>query len=217
MQAADPDYSNFLESLKKRLKEQLPGLESQLKMAPVNREHLIYRLKHKTPPRQSAVLILLFPHLGNLHTVFIKRNIYNGVHSGQVAFPGGQFEKYDNDLYATALREAEEELGIDPTSVVILGSLTKLYIPPSNFDVMPVVAFTTTKPIFRMQPAEVADIFITSLSHLADPETCQNKRITYADGRIFQTPCFMVDDHMIWGATSMILNELIEILQGVGI
>ncbi len=210
-------YSNLthfkeqMSQLKKRFDLPLPGIESQLKWAPEYRQELIEKNNFSEPPRQSAVLILLFPDAGKVHTVFIRRNLYDGVHSGQIAFPGGRAEPEDADLVATALREAEEEIGIDRNQVEVLGCLTKLYIPPSNFDVQPVVGYSLSKPDFIPQLSEVSGFFTVEIDHLMKSETCQTRKVVYANGREYLVPCFAVDDYVIWGATSMVLNEFLEL------
>jgi 8-oxo-dGTP pyrophosphatase MutT (NUDIX family) len=212
---SDSKFKQLINTLSNELKKPLPGIESQLKMAPSTREQLLRSMKHPNEPKQSAVLILLFPYDGEAHTVFIQRNVYDGVHSGQIAFPGGRHEPTDSDLVFTALREANEELSVVPNDVTVIGKLTKIYIPPSNFDVLPVVGCLNYKPEFRIQPSEISGYFMVKLDHLENPETTQHKQIRLSNGMEFMTPCYVVGSNIIWGATSMILNELIEVLKAI--
>lgn len=208
-------FESFVHRLSVRLKQDLPGLDAQLALAPAYRAELLKLAEKRGQARQSAVMILLFPENGQISTVFIQRNLYDGVHSGQVAFPGGRFEETDPNLEYTALREMEEEIGIPMKSVHVIGTLTKLFIPPSNFDVLPVMGYIGFKPDFKPDASEVSGVFSVPLSHLANPANCSTKPITLADGRQFDVPCFVVGDYVIWGATLMIISELVEVLKDI--
>lgn len=154
------------------LTKELPGLLTQLKMAPATRLAEIAKsqltIEHKDYlgkiPRKSAVLILLYPKNNSTHLVMMVRATDDTVHSGQVSFPGGKVEKNDQTISHTALREAHEEIGVIPESVEIIGKLTKLYIPPSNFDVYPVIGYTNTTPVF-ITNNEVQKILEIDLPH----------------------------------------------------
>lgn len=209
------DFDGFVNGLARRLKQPLPGLEAQLKLLPAYRAELRRSTQSPADARQSAVLILLFPESNDVKTVFIQRNIYDGVHSGQVAFPGGRFEKGDKDLEKTALRETEEEVGVPSSRIRLIGKLTKIYIPPSNFDVLPFVGCLAEPPTLIPDPSEVSGVFTVSLNHLIRPESCQMSAIDLPDGRQIDAPCYLVDNYRIWGATSMILSEFIEVLKEV--
>src|SRR5690606_34915901 len=121
--------------------------------------------------RQGAVLALLYPKNGELYTVLILRNIYEGTHSGQVSFPGGKREVEDKSLWHTALREANEEVGIMVENVKLIGELTKVYIPPSRFLVTPFLAYTHEAPDFKRDRIEVQRIIETPVSIFLDSET----------------------------------------------
>ena len=125
----------------------LPGLLSQLKMAPVTRINEL-KMPSNNDTRKSAVLILFYPKNNQTTIALIKRSVDNSVHSGQISFPGGKVEKDDLSLAHTALREANEEIGINLVTVKIIGKLSKLYIPPSNFDVYPIIGITHKTPVF---------------------------------------------------------------------
>ncbi|MFT4033803.1 MAG: CoA pyrophosphatase, partial [Siphonobacter sp.] len=120
-------FTEFSEHLSQRLQEPLPGELAHQKMAAGSR--LRYKVQPNERTRQSAVLILFYPYLGDIYTPLILRPKYEGVHGGQMAFPGGRMERTDKGLIHTALREAQEEIGIKASDVKVLGSLTKLYIP----------------------------------------------------------------------------------------
>ena len=133
-------FNRFINLLKARLKSPLPGEDTQYLMAPVSRLKAEQLPKENYNPKKSAVLVLLFPEDETIKTVLIKRPVYDGVHSGQVAFPGGKFDDIDIELKQTALRETFEEIGVQSAEIEIIGQLTDLYINPSNFLVSPFIA-----------------------------------------------------------------------------
>ena len=203
-------------------KDRLPGISSQLKMAPVTR--LTELKKHAIPitigtrasfigdnAKKSAVLILFYPKNNQTHIALIKRSIDKSVHSAQISFPGGKSEITDKSLIHTALREAEEEIGIITDSIKVIASLTKLYIPPSNFDVYPFVGVTYHTPDFKPN-YEVQKILEVDLETLMNPETCTHKKIQHRTGNDFVVPCYYVQEEVIWGATAMIISELLQVV-----
>lgn len=198
----------------------LPGLASQLKLAPITRlaEHTIPIAigTHASEwrgnnPKKSAVLILFYPKSDRIHLAMIVRATDNSIHSGQVSFPGGMAEKDDLSLNDTALREANEEIGIVSDSVTIIGQLTKLYIPPSNFDVYPIIGVTYSPPIFKSNN-EVQKILEIDLATLTSPETRTHKQIQHRTGKDFMVPCYYIQGEVIWGASAMIISELLEVV-----
>ncbi len=194
----------------------LPGLESQLLMAPPNRREEIGDPARKANAVRSSVLILFYEKSGEPYIVFIKRPEYNGVHSGQIAFPGGRWEQTDKSFYHTALREAREETGILPERVRLAGNLSELYIPPSNYLVSPFVGFYEAIPVFRPDPLEVAQILEIPFGFFVSPTSIENVEILAAGNRQIYTPCFKYQGHIIWGATAMMLNELLILWKSTG-
>lgn len=184
-------------------------------MDPTRRLNYDNTWQHDSAPRKSAVLILLFPDGQDIKTIFIQRNIYDGVHSGQIAFPGGRYEIFDENLVNTALRETEEEVGVPQKDVNPIGHLTEIYIPPSNFDVLPVIGWTPKTPRIKIDPIEVSSAFCVSLSALLDPASKSMKEILMATEQRLEVPCFVINGKIIWGATSMILNEFTEIVSPI--
>jgi len=207
------EFRVFIESIKKRLEKPLPGVHSQLKMASMRR--LIKDGKVVIPDdvRQGGVLALFYPTDGKIYMVFIKRTEYPGVHSGQISFPGGGREASDKDMIDTALREAEEEIGINRDAIVPIGKLTDLFIPPSNFLVTPIVGYANERPDFRSDPEEVESILEVPIEELLNELNILEKDITIFPAIRLKVPCFYVDGNVIWGATAMILNELIDIIR----
>ncbi len=212
MEETQPTICKTLEHLREALAGDLPGSISHLRMASrVRRSEM--KFKYNTEGAvPSSVLILLYPVDGRLHSVFILRQTYDGVHSGQVSFPGGRQEPADRDLVDTALREAAEEVNIDPSSVEVLGTLSEMYIPPSNFLVLPVVGYTATRPDFRPDTTEVAEIIESGLEFLFD-ETRKKETTLNIRGTVIDTPYYDVKDKIIWGATAMILSELADVIK----
>lgn len=202
------------EYLAKRLKSPLPGWESQKKMANIPRVREFDHQVVNKETKMGGVLILLYPRDGSIHIVLMKRTEYNGVHSGQISFPGGGAEKYDKDIVDTALREAREELSIVPSEITVAGKLSELFIPPSNFLVHPVVGITYRRPEFVPEPGEVAEVLEIKLNDLLDPSSMRHKTINIGASLRLRVPCYCLGDRVIWGATAMILTELLDILRG---
>lgn len=187
------------------LASHLPGEKAQNLMAPRFRGSF----NHVSEPVRAAVMVLIYPNREELFTVFIKRNIYDGPHSGQVSFPGGASEQADDSMEETALRETREELGIRE-KIDILGMLTPLHIPVSNFLVDPVVGWTRTRPIFQPDPSEVQYLIETPIRSLLEPGI-KDLEIMERDGRTIQAPCYRTGKEKIWGATAMMLSEFLQL------
>lgn len=208
--------TSIIDKLEARLKRKLPGIDAQLNMASDVRYRFIMEDNKDRKPRQSSVLILLYPHNNNINVVLIQRPEYEGVHSGQISFPGGQKEESDKSKVETALREASEEIGIDINKVKIIGMLTDLYIPPSNYLVAPVIGFVEKRPEFIPQVLEVKGIIETPLEVFTNIENKKSKVMKLANGITFTTPYYDVHGHVVWGATAMIISELESILYDMG-
>ena len=194
-----------VKKLEKLLKYPLPGRVGQLRMLPggVNEERFSIRDDH----RKGAVLMLFYPDSDSSFVPFIKRPEYPGVHSGQIAFPGGKWEPEDGDLSVTALREAEEEIGVYAEKVTLLGKLSDVYIPPSNFLVSPFIGFISEKPDFKPDPIEVERIINCPFPVLVDKEIRKLTQVVGSSGSRFETPYFDIDNEVVWGATAMMLGE----------
>lgn len=205
------DVNAFINEFQKQLTLPLPGRDAHLKMASTIRHKEAGFNYDTSSATKSSVLISLYPKGNNLITVFILRQTYDGVHSGQVSFPGGRMEPEDISLVHTALREAEEEVNIDAGKVKVLGTLSELYIPPSNYIVLPVIGFLDERPDLQADISEVAAIIETDLSFLFDEKRIKQKSIQI-NNHIIEAPYFDVQDNVIWGATAMILSELKEVI-----
>ncbi|MFW6226501.1 MAG: NUDIX hydrolase [Bacteroidota bacterium] len=178
-------------------------------MAPTYRLNDLLNTDNHLRAVKSSIMILFFEKSGDYYIPFIKRPLYDGVHSGQIAFPGGRWESTDKSMYHTALRETREEIGIKPEKVRFAGKLTDLYIPPSNYIVSPFVGIYHSTDTFIADPSEVAEIIEIPFSFFLQPDVRQEAQLTLRDGRKITTPAFRFNNEIIWGATAMIMNELI--------
>ena len=206
-----------IDQIKKRLGDPLPGSKAQeLMMGRVRPMPMAVPAN----ARPSAVLCLIFPLNGEPHILFMKRREDNTPHSGQVSFPGGSYEQNDADYRATALREANEEVGIMAADVDILGALTSLYIPVSNFNVYPHVGFSAQRPAYNLSQAEVSYILEVPVSELFHPSRKEVTHVTspaMPDVKLKVNAYVLQDSTIIWGATAMILSELEAVLRDAGL
>jgi 8-oxo-dGTP pyrophosphatase MutT (NUDIX family) len=210
------DFQEFLRFVPKLIDARLPAFDAHIKMAPLERlESLRNNDFGDKKPRIAAVMMLFYPKKERTHLVLIVRNSYKGVHSAQIAFPGGKYELEDENFAETALRETHEEVGIHPDKIEILKPFTELYIPPSNFMVHPFLGISKEELVFLPQPSEVAGIIELPLStFLSDAIVVDtNLSTSYADS--ISIPAFKIEEHIVWGATAMMLSELKEVLKEV--
>jgi 8-oxo-dGTP pyrophosphatase MutT (NUDIX family) len=206
---------DFIERLKARLAEPLPGPQAQHRMANIRRiEELGLSPIPPAHARIACVLNLLHWNEGAWRTVLILRSENpRDRHSGQVSFPGGRSEDSDGNLPNVALREAEEEIGVPSVQIEMIGRLTELYIPISNYVVHPFVGVLHGKAEFRPQPGEVEHILTPAIQVFAQPENSKIRDLTVG-GHITLTnvPYYDVDGRIVWGATAMIMSEFVEIM-----
>jgi 8-oxo-dGTP pyrophosphatase MutT (NUDIX family) len=202
-------FSLFTTQLVNNLKYPLPGESAHQVMQATSKMRLSFKPNLRT--RKSAVLILFYPYQGEIYFPLILRPAYDGVHSGQVAFPGGRYELSDENLIRTALREAQEEVGLRLTDVSILGCLTELFIPPSNFYVLPVIASMPYRPDYFPDPREVEDVFEVKLSEITDEGIVGASNLQIR-GEQVHAPHYDVHGYKIWGATAMMISELLAVI-----
>ena len=145
--------------------------------------------------------------------VLILRKTYKGVHSAQVAFPGGKLEAQDASLRDTALRETFEEVGVPIDTVQIVRSISQVYIPPSNFYVQPFIGFTQTTPQFIKQDDEVEALIEIDLEHFLDEQSLISKKVKTSYSIEVEVPAFKLNDYVVWGATAMMLSEIKDLLK----
>lgn len=202
-------FHTFVESIAQRLSEPLPGEEAHQKMMAGAR--LRIKISPNQQTRRSAILILFYPFLDEIYLPLILRPAYDGVHGGQMAFPGGRMEKTDENLIRTALREAQEEIGIRLTDVKVLGHLTEIFIPPSNFFVLPVIGVVPFKPDFYPDAREVDQIIEVSLREITDERIITLQELNVR-GLTIEAPTYNLQGHKVWGATAMMIAELLEVI-----
>jgi 8-oxo-dGTP pyrophosphatase MutT (NUDIX family) len=156
-------------------------------------------------PRRASVLILFGEGAGGPYVLLLERSHDMRSHAGQVAFPGGAQDPGDADEVAVALREAAEETGLDPTGVHVLATVPTMWLPPSNFEVTPVVGWWHTPSDVRpVDPAETASVHTVALAQLLDP--ANRVTIRHPSGHV--GPAFLVADLVIWGFTALLLSRL---------
>jgi 8-oxo-dGTP pyrophosphatase MutT (NUDIX family) len=194
-------------ALRECIQENLPGRNSQYRMAPGIRLENVHDLY-----RNAAVMILLYRREGNWHFVLMKRPEYIGAHSNQVSLPGGIREDADPDLQTTALRETREELGLDDSLIRVAGALTTLEIPVSGIEVTPFIGIFPGKPLFRPDPHEVSYLIEVPLKDLLMPEKVKQDVRTILCKPV-KVPYFHLCGEQVWGATAMILSEFLEIIR----
>lgn len=192
----------------------LPGEIAHLELMPERRTYLkLY--DDKKQMREAAVSIILFENaLGFLSTLVIKRQEYDGSHSGQFSFPGGKMEKSDHDLYETACRECREEIGVNPEQMILLKEITPVYVPVSGFVVVPYVFYSETNKFnFQKSEREVQEIFEVKLNDLFTASALKYKDVKSGSYLLKNIPHFEVNEVAIWGATALMLNEIKHILK----
>ena len=204
-------HSSFLTYLKETLCGGLSGLEAHQRMLPSGRR-LKYKDDELSSVKPSSVLLLLFPEGEKIFICLIKRPSTMTHHPGQISFPGGKMEKGDHSAEMTALREAQEEVGINPSLIQILGKLTDLYVEVSKFLIQPFLAWADQKPEFLINKEEVEELILFPLIDFAAHETILETELDTFSG-LLRVKYYPFNNEIIWGATAMILSELIEIVK----
>lgn len=210
------DFHSFLNYVPKIAKETLPAIEAHLIMAPIERKERLKTLDYDIESaKRAAVMMLFYPKNKETHLVLIVRNTYPGVHSSQIAFPGGKVELDDRNLAHTALRETEEEIGVPQEKIELIRSFTELYIPPSNFLVSPFLGVCHTELTFTIQEDEVAGIIELPFVDFLDEKNIVQRKLSTSYSEAIDVPAFLVKEHIVWGATAMMLSELKETIKKV--
>ncbi|MFD1552331.1 CoA pyrophosphatase [Putridiphycobacter roseus] len=192
----------------------LPGESAHKEMVPFRTLSSI--AKPGKNAKESAVLCLLSTYQDDITITLMERTKDSSPHSGQISLPGGKKENFDLNLAATALRETEEEIGILPRNVSILGKLTPIYIPVSNFSVQPFIGQVKTETPFILSEKEVQSVFKITVRDLLNPRNNIKKDIPNHLGQTLKNvPCFFINDRIIWGATSIILNEFKVVIENI--
>ena len=207
------DKNAFAENLKKYLTlSKLPGVDAQLIMSPNVRNPHFESQSPNDSTIKAAVLIIIIIQEDSLKTVLIKRPEYNGAHSGQISFPGGKTEKTDKNIFQTAIREAKEEIGINPDNIEIIGSLTNLYVPVSNICIYPIIGLTNEPISYNINQDEVAEVIETDIEYLLNKNNIDKMSFTTNNFEII-APYYNVQNNKVWGATAMIISEFLEVIK----
>lgn len=207
---------SFPDQLKKAIAGGLPGTEIQWLMSSSDRNVPGFQRIAGSDAKIAAVVILLYPFNDVIYTVFIQRPDYDGVHGGQISFPGGKAEEGDADIIATALRESREEIGIDPSAINITGVMTPLFIPVSNTLVTPVTGYLSSRPVFNTDPSEVKFLIEAPVYAFIDTSVIKTVPMDIRHEPI-NVRYFDYNSNVIWGATAMMFNELLTLIRRDGI
>lgn len=210
------DFPSFLDYIEPLKSVTLPGEAAHELMMPPERRGLMQQIDwEKVQPKKAAVLMLFYPKDNLTHLVLIQRNTYQGVHSAQIAFPGGKLEPNDADLSQAALRETHEEIGIHSGQIELLRAFSQVYIPPSNFMVHPFLGLSQQPLEFFPDPAEVSSIIELPLQDLLTESNQVSQNMDTAYSKSINVPAFNLQGHFVWGATAMMLSELKETLKKI--
>ena len=206
---------DLIEKLKDRLLHPLPGEIAQFKMAPKGRTR-----QQDLPDniRLGGVMILLFIIDKKWNTILIRRTEDGNHHSGQISFPGGRKDASDQDIIYTACRECEEEIGVPMNEINVLGTLSPLYIPPSNYLVTPTVGYVSTLQNYKASEREVQEIIQLPIELLFDDRIKNEKTVVPSSqlNTTIQTPVYELgEDTIVWGATAMMISELEHIMKEI--
>lgn len=206
-------FDSFINKIPEIKSEPLLASDAHLKMIPKTRLAFLNPNEHlDKKPKQSAVMMLFYPKENKPYLVLIERASYKGIHSAQIAFPGGKTEKGDRNLQETALRETQEEIGVMQNKIEIIKSFSQIYVPPSNFLIAPFLGVAQEGLHFIPQPSEVANIIELPIEVLLSEATVQLVEKTTSYASAVEVPAFVYQGYAIWGATAMILSELKETL-----
>ena len=199
------DFKNFILKVNDY---KLPGHDYLLKISPPTKINHIKNKIIPVDPKTASVLILFYPDSkNNTRLVLILRNKYKGVHSNQISFPGGKVDKIDKSLKDTALRETQEEIGLNKDSISIVGELSSVYIPPSNFNVYPFIGYCDYTPKFVPDSKEVSLILSPKLDYILNMDIIES--VVELNNSKQKVPSYLIDNHILWGATAIMIHEFV--------
>jgi 8-oxo-dGTP pyrophosphatase MutT (NUDIX family) len=203
------------QDLKHKLSKPLPGIRSHLKMAPEHRAEQLTSyhegIKHA---KKSAVLMLFYNESDESKMIVIRRSNYVGVHAGQIAFPGGRYEDEDINVQTTALREIHEEIGIPEDKIEIVGRLSDIYVPPSNFLISVFVGYLDEKPMYKIEEREVDEVIEVPFGDFFKPNLIKEKEFFVSSLNASSiAPYFDVSNAEIWGASAMVISEFLDVMK----
>jgi 8-oxo-dGTP pyrophosphatase MutT (NUDIX family) len=207
-------YDSFSKIITKIENSDLPGELAHEIMSPPFRKSLAKQMREKANnAKKAAVMALFYPYSAFETTLaLILRNSYPGVHSDQVGFPGGKIELSDPSFRSAALRETEEEIGISAHKINVVKSMSPLYIPPSNFLVYPFMGIVHESPVFVREESEVQEVIEVKISDFLNPSSVIRTKVPTSYKMEVEVPAFLLNGHVVWGATAMMLSEIKEVL-----
>ncbi|RNC88561.1 MAG: CoA pyrophosphatase [Allomuricauda sp.] len=211
------NFTQFSKQVVKIKNLHLPGEEAHFKMVPSIRERLIKEKKyHEKKPKRAGVMALFYPDADAVTSLLlILRKTYPGVHSNQIGFPGGKHEKEDDSLLQTALRETNEEVGVQQGDIEVLKELTDVYIPPSNFLVTPFLGLYKDPKPFVIQESEVEALVEVKLNDFLEDANLIEQELSTSYAQNIKVPAFKLNNQIVWGATAMMLSEVRLLLKKV--
>lgn len=209
------DFIYFKNNVTKLSEIALGGLDAQFELAPKFRKKYSQELIDAQNAKKAAVLALFYPDAqGETCFLLTLRANYNGTHASQISFPGGKYDSSDNSLENTALREAQEEVGIYPSDVHIFKQMTDVFIPPSNFMVTPFLGLLNYTPTL-IKNEEVEENIGVLLKDLLNKNAFSTASVTTSSAKNIPVPCFKLSNYIVWGATAMMLNEIKMLLKEI--
>lgn len=209
-------FEDFLARINAADLQMLPGENAHLRMAPPHRRNAVMPVAGSTSVRVAAVLALIVPDANrNAAIVIIERTGGSSVHASQFSFPGGKQEQ-DEELYNTALRETQEEIGVSKDHIAIVSELTRLFIPPSNFLVYPFLGIMHQRPVYSISENEVQQVYEIPLGDLLHESAVKQGVFGSSSGYQVQAPFYEWSNVRIWGATAMMISEIIELIRMSG-
>jgi len=206
-------FEQFSKELYQAFQRPLPGEVAHQPLKPYLNISKNIDVPQLIKPRLGAVMALIYPVNNEPYLLFIERPVYDGVHSGQIAFPGGRIEKKDASYLEAALRETKEEIGIDPHKISVVGALSNVFVFASNFMVYPFVGVLQEPPLLILEEKEVASTLQIPLNTFLQPGIIKEKPIKNALGFTLMAPYYDLQGKVLWGATAMMVSELAAIIQ----
>ena len=210
-------FDDFIRIIPKVKETKIDSNLSHLKMAPPFRKHLLELTKtNYYNSKKAGVNILFHPNNNKVYFTLILRNKYKGVHSNQIGLPGGRFENEDKDIFQTALRETNEEIGVNSNKITLIKKLNNIYVPPSNYDIFPFMVYTADKVEFIIDKNEVQEVINIEIDQLINSRVVKTKASQISNRQIDAlVPAYKLGGHYVWGATAMILSEVKDIFTSV--
>ena len=206
-------FEIFTSQLIEAFKQPLPGKNGQAQLKPYLKINKNIDAPSFIKPKEGAVMAVIYPKENIPHLLLIERPLYDGVHSGQIAFPGGKIEKSDASFLHAALRETHEEVGIESNHIQVVGNLTEVFVFASNFMVYPFVGIMQEIPTFALETKEVAGVLEIPLLRFFEDGIIKEKKIKNALGFNLMAPYYDLDNKVLWGATAMMVSELCAVIK----